>query len=202
MGALGLPLLPMRTVLRALDDLAAIARAARELPARLDVLEARAGRVERQLERGIALGEVLDARGAELVALGEQIDARGEDFVAIGERIDARGGELLDVGERLDARGGEIVALGHRLDERSAALLEQSERLLEMGQLAVEQSLLVAERAREVVEQGAEVAAALPTLQRAIAIAEPLEGAVERLGRLVDRLPGGARARVEGDPAP
>src|SRR5829696_1251031 len=174
MGALGLPLLPMRTVLRALDDLAAIARAARELPARLDVLEARAGRVERQLERGIALGEVLDARG----------------------------GELLDVGERLDARGGEIVALGHRLDERSAALLEQSERLLEMGQLAVEQSLLVAERAREVVEQGAEVAAALPTLQRAIAIAEPLEGAVERLGRLVDRLPGGARARVEGDPAP
>ena len=35
----------------------------------------------------------------------------------------------------------------------------------------------------------------LPTLQRAVGLAEPLEGAVERLGRVIDRLPGSARQR-------
>jgi hypothetical protein len=44
-----------------------------------------------------------------------------------------------------------------------------------------------------VAERGAEVAGALPVLQRAVGIAEPLEGAVERLGRMVDRFPGGRR---------
>ena len=32
----------------------------------------------------------------------------------------------------------------------------------------------------------------LPTLQRAVAIAEPMEGTVERLGRALDRMPGEA----------
>jgi len=32
------------------------------------------------------------------------------------------------------------------------------------------------------------------TLARTVSLAEPLQGAVERLGRIVDRLPGGRRA--------
>ena len=35
----------------------------------------------------------------------------------------------------------------------------------------------------------------IPTLERAIALASPLEGAIDRFGRFVDRLPGGQRPR-------
>jgi hypothetical protein len=49
--------------------------------------------------------------------------------------------------------------------------------------------------AGEVAQRGAQVAEALPYLERAVTMVEPLEGAVERLGRIVDRLPGAARAR-------
>ena len=59
-----------------------------------------------------------------------------------------------------------------------------------MGGVANEHAVAMTEAAREVAVRGAEVAAALPTLERAVAIATPLEGTVERLGRIVDRLPG------------
>ena len=41
------------------------------------------------------------------------------------------------------------------------------------------------------------LADALPALQRAVEIAEPLEGVVERVGRLADRLPGGRRISAQ-----
>ena len=44
-------------------------------------------------------------------------------------------------------------------------------------------------RAQAVAEVGAQVVESLPTLERAVTMATPLEGAVERVGRLVDRLP-------------
>ena len=60
----------------------------------------------------------------------------------------------------------------------------------------------MSERAREVTVAGGELAAAFPTIERTTQIAEtlaltvePLQGAAERLGRVVDRLPGGQRAR-------
>ena len=52
---------------------------------------------------------------------------------------------------------------------------------------------LVHERAGEVVAQANEMVAVLPTVKRAIEIGEPLEGAIERFARVVDRLPGAAR---------
>ncbi len=38
----------------------------------------------------------------------------------------------------------------------------------------------------------------LPALERAIEMASPLEGAIDRFGRLVDRLPGGTARRPAG----
>ena len=67
-------------------------------------------------------------------------------------------------------------------------MIEIGERVLELGDILMERSTL-ADRAKD-ADRGADVAAALPTLQRAVSI-EPLEGAVERLGRAIDRLPGG-----------
>ena len=59
----------------------------------------------------------------------------------------------------------------------------------------------IVERANRVTETGAELIAVLPTLERAVEMATPLEGAIDRFGRLVDRLPGGTAARRRAEQA-
>ena len=160
MSVLTLPFeVPARLIRRALDDVGAIAKVARELPERLDTLDARAEAVQSQLDRALTLGESIERHGAAMVELGAQIDARAD------------------------------------------AIIEIAERVLVLGETAIESSTVMAERAKEVADRGADVAAALPTLQRAVSLAEPLEGTVERLGRALDRLPGG-RPRGPGAPPP
>ena len=88
---------------------------------------------------------------------------------------------LEDIERRINERLGAIVALGESIDARVDEILATGER--------------VEEAAKDVAVVGRQIADALPVLQRAITMAEPLEGAVERLGRIVDRLPGGLRAR-------
>jgi hypothetical protein len=159
-SALTLPFeLPARLARRAVDDLGAIAGIARELPARLEALEARADRVQEQLDRALALGETVAANSAAIVELGQRIEARGES--------------MIDLGERMIGLGDSVMA----------------------------QSAVIADRAQEVADRGADVAAALPMLERAVSIATPLEGTVERLGRALDRLPGG-RPRTGDSPRP
>jgi hypothetical protein len=147
---------PARLIGRALDDVTAIARVARELPERLDTLEARAEKVQAQLDRALTLGETVADNSAAMVELGERIEARGQAMVELGERM------------------------------------------IELGTTVLARSDVIAERAKEVADRGAEVAAALPVLERAVAMASPLEGAVERLGRALDRLPGGPRGGSGG----
>ena len=129
-------------ILRALDDLHAIAQAA-----------------------------------ASLEDVEQRINERLGAIVALGEGVDERLAEVLELGDRIVALGGRVDLI----DERAGAILATGER--------VEQS------AKDVAVVGRQIADALPVLQRAITMAEPLEGAVERLGRIVDRLPGGMRAR-------
>jgi hypothetical protein len=145
--------LPIDLIGRAIDDVGAIARVARELPERLETLEARAEKVQGQLDRALALGETIADNSAAMVELGQNIEARGEAMVALGERM------------------------------------------IELGNTVLERSVVISDRAKEVADRGGEVAAALPTLQRALSIAAPLEGTVERLGRALDRLPGGQASR-------
>ena len=144
--------LPIDLIGRALEDVGAIARVARELPERLDTLEARADKVQEQLDRALAIGETIASNSAAMVELGQRIEARGESMVELGERM--------------------IV----------------------LGDTVLERSVVISDRAKEVADRGAEVAAALPMLERAVSIATPLEGTVERLGRALDRLPGGPRS--------
>jgi methyl-accepting chemotaxis protein len=77
--------------------------------------------------------------------------------------------QALEIGRSLDARGGELTALGEKLDAHAAAFLELSTGLDEMNRSA----------------------------EAMAAVAEPLHGAAERLGRIVDRLPGGRAARPD-----
>jgi methyl-accepting chemotaxis protein len=172
MNVLGVPIdLPARVVSRAVSDLGDLARAAQQVPDRLDAMDARAQAIEAQLDRALE----------------------------VAEEIDRRVGAVLDIGERMDQRAAAILEMGERMDAHATAMLDLGERLLAVGETANGHAVVVAERAEQVATRGAEVAAALPTLERAVALAEPLEGAVERLGRIVDRLPGSRSGRDQED---
>ena len=102
----------------------------------------------------------------------------------------AMGQAIVERADRMDERAGELV---DRLDKQADALLEQSKALHEQAAAILVQGERVEEAGREVADRGAQLAEALPVLQRAVEMAQPLEGAVERLGRMVDRLPGAKR---------
>ena len=110
----------------------------------------------------------------------DSIEAQLGEAISIAREIETRGREAIGMAERIDARAQAILDLADRVDERAAEIMSEA-RVIQLT-------------AAEVAVRGGQVADALPLLQRALEIAEPLESTVERLGRLVDRLPGGARA--------
>jgi hypothetical protein len=173
---LGLPIeSPPALVNRAVADLAAVARLARAAPERLD----------------------------RLLTLAEEIAAIGHRALDIAERLDQRAEAVLTLAERLDRRTGKIMALGERLDEKAADLVDMGARIRDAGSVIDARGAEIVDRATKVVETGSELITVLPALERALEMTTPLEGAIDRFGRLVDRLPGGpARRRAEAPPSP
>ncbi len=134
------------------------------------------------------LARVAPAQFDRLLELGEEIAAIGRSVLEITERLDERADAIMLLGERLDARADELVRMGaemrevgHRIDTRGGEIVDSANR---------------------VAETGSELIAVLPAFERALEMATPLEGAIDRFGRLVDRLPGGGatRRRVEERP--
>lgn len=168
MRLLGFSLEPPQAYLgRIASDLGAVARVARGAPG--------------QLDRMLALGEELAGIGRAVLEITERLDRRAEAITSLGERLDGRAQELLELGsamrelgDRIDVRGSEIVAVGNRIDDRGREIVDTATR---------------------VVETGGELINVLPALERALEMATPLEGAIDRFGRMVDRLPGGGTAR-------
>lgn len=143
-----------------------------------------------------------------LLELGEEIVALGHRMVDLAERLDARAEAITSLGTQLELRGAAIGALGERLDDRAGALLELGGGINELGKQIDARGAEIVDRASRVVDTGNNLIVALPTLERALELATPLEGAIDRVGRFVDRLPGGANARRRpgpdspDDPAP
>jgi DNA repair ATPase RecN len=133
----------------------------------------------------VALARALDDLHT-LAQVGNQLMDRLDH---IEERADA----AVELLERLESRADEVLALGTTIDARGESIVELGDRLEALGKQVYAQGELIEQRAAEVAERGAELVATLPTLEAAVALVTPLEGAVERLGRLADRLPGGAR---------
>jgi hypothetical protein len=126
-----------------------------------------------KLDRLLALGEELAGIGHRVLEIAERLDRRADGIMVLGERLETQAQELIDLG-----RG--MHAMGERIDARGAAIVD---------------------RAGEVVETGGELIAVLPAFERALEMATPLEGAIDRFGRLVDRLPGGhTRRRPDARP--
>lgn len=134
------------------------------------------------------LARLAPAQFDRLLELGEEIAAIGRSVLEITERLDERADAIMLLGERLDARAEELVQLGaemrevgHRIDTRGGEIVDSANR---------------------VAETGNELIAVLPTFERALEMATPLEGAIDRFGRLVDRLPGGGAPRRRAEERP
>ncbi len=119
-------------------------------------------------------------------------------MLELGEEIAYIGRGMLEIAERLDRRAEAVMALGERLDRRAGELLEMGGRMQVLGEQVDARGAEIVDRAGSVVETGSELIAVLPTLERALDMATPLEGAIDRFGRFVDRLPGGQRPRAGG----
>jgi hypothetical protein len=129
----------------------------------------------RQLDRMLELGEEIARIGRDVLEVAHRLDQRAEAIMALGDRLEGRGRELIELGE-------EMRELGTRIDQRGGEIVDGATR---------------------VADTGSELITVLPALERAIEMTTPLEGAIDRFGRLVDRLPGGAaRRRSEGSRRP
>jgi len=168
----------------ALSDLGAIARFARFAPA--------------QLERMLQLGEEVTSIAHRVLEVAERLDRRAETITGLGERIDMRADGIMSLGELLDTRAEGIIEVGERLDQRSQALIEIAEQIQNLGERVDARGSEIVDRARQVTDTGNELIGMLPALERAVEMATPLEGAIDRFGRLVDWLPGGAPRRRPG----
>ena len=71
-----------------------------------------------------------------------------------------------------------MVEMAQRVESRGESMVELGERMITLGNTVTEQSQSIA---------------------KALAIATPLEGTVERLGRALDRFPGGRPRAEPGD---
>lgn len=100
------------------------------------------------------------------------------------DALEGHAERMVELAERVTGQMETGVQTAQRLGEQGDRLIAQGERIAEQGPI-------LASRAAEVAQEGARLAEALPTLQRAIEIVEPLQGTVERMARIADRIPGG-----------
>jgi hypothetical protein len=142
-------------------------------------------------------GRLLNDAGA-IVRAAREAPGQLDRIMDLGQEIAQIGREVLVVAQRLDQRADAIMLLGDRLDVRLGELLELGDAMRDLGDRIDVRGGEIADRAGQVVETGAELIAVLPAFERALEMATPLEGAIDRFGRLVDRLPGGATRRRPG----
>ena len=122
------------------------------------------------------LQRVVDDVGA-IAAASRELPARMQELDERAARMQDQLDRALDLGEKIADNTAAMVAMAERVESRGESMVELGERMITLGNAVTEQSQSIA---------------------RALAIATPLEGTVERLGRALDRLPGG-RPRTESD---
>ncbi len=143
----------------------------------------------------IAAGERMASDARAVVRMARAAPAQLDRVLELGEEIAQTSRAALEVAERLDQRAQLFLDLAERLDARAEDLLLLGRDLRRLGQQVDNRGAEIIDRAGQVVETGSELIAVIPTLERAIRMATPLEGAIDRFGRLVDRLPGGTTRR-------
>jgi hypothetical protein len=113
----------------------------------------------------------------ELTALRRSLDRVGEAAESV-ERMEAVANQALPVAER----GIEVMERLIETIDRAGEQVEPMITSMDSAQAKVDPLIVTLE-------------ATLPALEQAIAMSKPLEGSVERLGRVLDKLPGGRAPR-------
>ncbi len=150
-----------------------------------------------------ALRALAVATLSELVAIDNLIRSLPDQFergLAIGEELVEIGRRMLEIAERLDQRGYTISELAERLDARALQLLEMGQNMHEVGIRIDATGTQIVDRAGHVVATAGELITILPAFERALDLASPLEGAIDRFGRIVDRFPGATSRRQPRPP--
>jgi hypothetical protein len=137
-----------------------------------------------------------------IARLARTAPAQIDRMLELGEEIATIGRGVLEIAERLDRRAEAVLVIGNRLDERASELLDLGSHMQTLGEQVDARGAEIVDRASRVVETGSELIGVLPALERALEMASPLEGAIDRFGRLVDRLPGGTGRRQSDATAP
>jgi hypothetical protein len=132
---------------------------------------------------------------AAVARLARLAPAQFDRLVELGQEVAAIGRSVQEIAERLDSRADAMMALGERLDSRAAELVRMGSEMREVGHRIDTRGAEIVDSATRVAETGNELITVLPAFERALEMATPLEGAIDRFGRLVDRLPGGAPRR-------
>ncbi len=132
---------------------------------------------------------------AAIARLAHVAPAQFDRLLELGEEMAAIGRSVLEIAERLDERADAIMLLGERLDARAAELVLMGSDMREVGRRIDTRGAEIVDSADRVAETGSELITMLPAFERALEMATPLEGAIDRFGRLVDRLPGGTARR-------
>jgi chromosome segregation ATPase len=166
-----------RALTRTADEIAALTRAVGRVPDLLERLDARAGEIEAALTRALKVGRSLDRRGAAAIEALDGLQARVD-------RAEAQLERAIERAELLEARAGELDALGGRVEALVTEVMAQAQAMALLGES-------IAAQAGALTRQAETIGASLPTLTKAVEMAEPLEGAVDRVAWIVDRLPGG-----------
>jgi hypothetical protein len=116
------------------------------------------------------------------------------------EAMERRTDRMIELGERIDGRADQVLGLGERISTQTEAVTELGAEIEELGKRMLEQGLIIEKQAEAVAARAGELVEALPTIELAVSMVSPLEGAVERIGRAVDRLPGGLRRPEAAEP--
>ena len=167
-------LIPPRLIMRAADDLHRLVDLGERAMSQLERLEQRADRI-------LALGESIEGQANQILGMGDRIGGQAEQILGMGDKIGGQADQIIGLGDRIDVRGAEITELGARLET--------------LGREMLSQGVVISQRADAVATRAADLVDALPTIEQAVTMVSPLEGAVERLGRTIDRLPGGRTRR-------
>jgi len=139
---------------------------------------------------------------AAIARLARTVPTQFERMLTLGEEMVAIGHGVLDIAERLDRRAEAVLSIGERLDARANDLIDLGSHMQKLGEQVDARGAEIVNGATRVVDTGSELIGVLPALERALEMASPLEGAIDRFGRLVDRLPGGVGRRPAGSASP
>lgn len=126
------------------------------------------------------VAEATGRRVAAVIKLIDRADSALDDVVELRRSIQFIADNIAELTESaagINRNAGEIAAEITTLTEAAQGIDTHAERL---------------------AADAATIARALPTVQRIAEIVDPLENTVVRLGRVVDRLPGGKRKAVPG----